>query len=130
MATFMIMSAGAFSGSNSLFSMFSNSEAESRNKALAQAQIDKEKRAHLADMVREELQWQGHALQSFKNVDEALEEYYSLTKINLEANLGKEPTPSDYYTPSDSTKQAEIIGITVGMAITAYTAYRYSRVIE
>ena len=47
-----VVDALAFSGSNSLFSMFSGAEAESRNKALAQIQMDREKqndkRAELA----------------------------------------------------------------------------------
>ena len=109
--------------------MLSNSEAESRNKALAQLQIDKEKfaekRAQLADLANAELQRQGHSLQSFKSVDEAMEAYYNLTNVNLAATLEKEPTLQDCYTPLDTTKQMEVIGITVGMAITAYLAYRY-----
>ena len=65
MAQFAIMGAGAvlnalaFGGSNSLFSMLSGAEAESRNEALAQLQIDREKwngkRAELANLANKEL---------------------------------------------------------------------------
>ena len=74
-----VVNALAFTGSNNLFTMLSNSESENRNKALAQLQIDKEKwteqRAQLADLASQELQRQGHALQSFKYADDALEAY-------------------------------------------------------
>ena len=77
-------------------------------------------------LANKELQRQGHA-QTFKNVDELLQLYQSLTNINLQDSLGPEPTLSKYYQPSQNTKTAEIIGITVGMAITSYIAYRYGK---
>ena len=137
MAQFAIMGAGAvlnalaLSGSNSLFSMLSGTEAESRSKAWAQLQINKEKwneiRAELADLANKELQRQGHAQQSFRNADKALQLYQSINNINLQDSLGPEPTLLNYYQPSQNTKTAEIIGITVGMAITSYIAYRYGK---
>ena len=81
----------------------------------------------MADLANKELQRQGHAQQTFRNIDEALQLYQSLTNINLQDSLVPEPTLSNYYTPSYNTKTAEIIGITVGMAITAYIAYRYGK---
>ena len=129
-----ILNAVAFSGSNSLFSMLSGAEAESCNEALAQLQIDREKwnetRSELADWANKEIQRQGHeghAQQTFRNVDEALQLYQSLTNINWQDSLGPEPTLSNYYQPNQDTKTAEIIGITVGMVITAYVSYRYGK---
>ena len=130
-----VVNALAFIGSNSLFSILSGTEAENRNKALAQLHIDREKwnekRAELADLANKELQWQGHAQQTFKNIDDALQLYQSLANVNLEQSLGPEPTLSNYYQPSQDTKTAEIIGISVEMLITAYIAYiNMARVIE
>ena len=137
MAQFVIMGAGAvlnalaFSGSNSLFSMLPSNETESGNKALIELQHARdqrnERRAELADLAGKQLQRHGHAHQSFRNVDEALQLYQSINNINLQDSLGPEPTLSNYYQPSQNTKTAEIIGITVGMAITSYIAYRYGK---
>ena len=67
---------------------------------------------------------QGHAQQSFKNVDDALQEYHNLFGVDLKRTLEPEPSLADYYTPSDQTKTAEIIEITLGMALTTYIAYK------
>ena len=126
-----VVNALAISESNLLFSILSGAEAKTCNNALAQLQIDREKqnerRAELADWVKIELVRQGHAQESFRNVDEDLQLYQSINNINLQNSLEKEPRLSDYYQPSQEVKNVEIIGITVGIILTGYLAYRYGK---
>ena len=52
------------------------------------------------------------------------QKYFSPNNTPVDQSADLEPTLTNYYTPSDETKTAEIIGITLGMALTTYIAYK------
>ena len=104
----------AFSGSNYLFSMLRSSgldeERKRHDKAVeqlqaAQAEWSKQRTERL-DWINEELRRQGHAVQTFHDVDMAIREYARVTGQNSDevANtfgvMGPEPQITDFYTPS------------------------------
>ena len=78
-----LVNALAFSGSNWLFSRLRSSgldeERKRRDKAVeqlyaAQAELSR-KRTELLDWISEDLRRQGHAIQTFRDVDDAMREY-------------------------------------------------------
>ncbi len=77
------------------------------NEAVEQLQKDegewaKARTEHL-DWINEELCRQGHAVQTFQDVDAAIREYSQVTGHTLDS-LGAEPQLSDFYSPSDAQK--------------------------
>ena len=124
----------AFSGSNYLFSMLRSSavdeERERHDKAIEQlqaAQADWSKaRTERLDWISEELRRQGHAVQTFRDVDAAIREYSQVTGHNLDP-LGPEPQLSDFYLPSDDQKNREIAFVIIGMAATGLVAYKLAK---
>ena len=103
----------AFSGSNYLFSMLRSSgvdeERRRHNKAVEQLQAAHEQwskqRTERLDWINEELRRQGHAVQTFHDVDMAIREYARVTGHNLDS-LGSEPQITDFYTPSGDQKKS------------------------
>ena len=86
----------AFSGSNYLFSMLRSSgldeERKRHDKAVeqlqaAQAEWSKQRTERL-DWINEELRRQGHAVQTFHDVDMAIREYARVTGHNLDNTFG------------------------------------------
>ena len=72
----------AFSGSNFLFSQLSGSaERKRHNLAMEKLQHERdtwnEQRLERIDYVNQKLKEQGHAEKTFKNVDEAMQEYFN-----------------------------------------------------
>ena len=119
----------AFSGSNYLFSMLRSSgvdeECKRHDKAVeqlqaAQAEWSKQRTERL-DWINVELRRQGHAVQTFRDVDMAIREYTRVTGHNLDS-LGSEPKISDFYTPSGDQKKREIAFVVAGMAATGLVA--------
>ena len=82
----------AFSGSNYLFSMLRSSgvdeERRRHDKAVEQLQAAHEQwskqRTERLDWINEELRRQGHAVQTFHDVDMAIREYARVTGHNLD----------------------------------------------
>ena len=111
----------AFSGSNYLFSMLRSSgldeERKRHDKAVEQLQAAQaewsEQRTERLDWINEELRRQGHAVQTFHDVDMAIREYAHVTGKNL-GLLDPEPQLSDFYTPSNGQKDHEIAFIVLG----------------
>jgi hypothetical protein len=128
-----VVNALAFSGSNFLFSMLKdNKVAEERKRhdeaveKLQAAQSNwSKKRIKWLDWMNNELKRQGHALHTFHDVDEAMQQYYLVTgrKLQLEAR----PALEDYYVPTDGQKNREMAFIAVGMAATALVSYHLSK---
>ena len=81
------------------------------------------KRAERLDFINEELCRQGHAVQTFQDVDAAMQEYAQVTRHNLNP-LGPEPQLADFYHPSDGQKDREIAFVILGMAATCFVAYQ------
>ena len=124
----------AFSGSNYLFSMLRSSgldeERKRHDKAVeqlqaAQAEWSKQRTERL-DWINEELRRQGHAVQTFHDVDMAIREYARVTGQNL-GLLDPEPQLPDFYTPSGDQKNREIAFVVVGLAATGLAAYKLAK---
>ena len=60
-----------------------------------------------------------HAEQTFDNVDQAMKQYYYITRKDLPA-LAPKPTLSDFYTPSEDQKNREIAFVVGGMVLTVF----------
>ena len=126
-----LINALAFSGSNYLFSMLRSSgvdeERQRHDKAVEQLQAAQarwsRKRTERLDWINEELRRQGHAVQTFRDVDAAIREYAHVTGKTLDP-LGPEPQLSDFYTPSSDQKDREIAFVVLGMAATGLVAYK------
>ena len=120
----------AFSGSNYLFSMLQSSgideERRRHDKVVEQLQAAQEEwskqRTERLDWINEELRHQGHAVQTFRDVDMAIREYARGLGHKLESP--SEPQLSDFYTPSGGQKNREIAFVVAGMAATGLVAYK------
>ena len=133
-----LVNALAFSGSNYLFSMLRSSGVDEERKRhdeaieqLQQAQADwSRRRTERLDWINEELRRQGHAVQTFRNVDAAIREYaqvFGEAKSNKLDPLGPEPQLSDFYQPSSDQKAREIAFVVLGMAASGLVAYEISK---
>ena len=131
-----LVNALAFSGSNYLFSMLRSSGADEErkrhDKAIEQLQAAHEawtkKRTECLDFISEELRQQGHAVKTFRDVDEATRLYSEVTgkKVSVD-DLGPEPQLSDFYIPSDGQKDREIAFVLIGKAATGLVAYKLAK---
>ena len=110
-----LVNALAFSGSNYLFTMLKSSDADEErkrhDKAIEQLQAAHEawsrKRTEPLDWIAEDLRRQGHALKTFRDVNEAMRPYAEVTgkKVSFD-DLGPETQLSDFYIPNDGQKRA------------------------
>ena len=124
----------AFSGSNYLFSMLRSSgideERKRHDQAVEQLQAAHEQwskqRTERLDWINEELRRQGHAVQTFHDVDMAIREYARVTGHNLDS-LGSEPQITDFYMPSGDQKKCEIAFVVLGMTATGLVAYKLAK---
>ena len=129
-----LVNALAFSGSNYLFSMLHDSgtleEQKRHNEAVEQLQAAQAEwskaRTERLDWINEELRRQGHAVQTFNDVDAAIREYALITGNQLDP-LRAEPKLSDFYMPSDEQKDRKITFIILGMAATGLVAYKLAK---
>ena len=106
-----IVSATALSGTNYAFSKLSDhgaGERERHDKAIEKLQNDRhswfKERQQRLDFINERLQKERHAEKTFKDVDDAMQEYYLATQHKLKP-LRKYPVSSDYYHPSEKQKK-------------------------
>ena len=83
-----VVSALAFSGSNFLFSRLAGdggaaAERERHDLAIEQLQAARDewsrRRTKRLDWINEEMRWQGHAVRTFHDVDEAMRQYNLIT---------------------------------------------------
>ena len=135
MASALVMMVGgaltnalAFSGSNFLFSQLSGSAERKRHDlAIERLQHERdlwnEQRLERIDFINQKLKQQGHAEKTFKNVDEAMQEYYLLTG----EDIPPEPQLSDFLDDNDraSIQRGELAIVSVGLLITGYLTYRF-----
>ena len=116
MASIAMLVAGAlaFSGSNYLFSLIHrsgiNEEHKRHDKAVEHLQAAQtewsRKRTERLDWIKEELPRQNHTVQTFRDVDNAMLEYYRVTGKPLDP-LGSEPFLSDFYTPAGFSTEVQ-----------------------
>ena len=125
-----MVNALAFSGSNYLFSMLRSSDRNEESRRLdqavehlqaAQAKWSR-KRTERLDWISEDLRRQGHAVQTLRDVDDAMREYPRVTGTKLDP-LGPEPKLSDFYVPSSGQRDREIAFVVFGMVATGILAY-------
>jgi hypothetical protein len=140
MATAIVMMLGgaltnalAFSGSNFLFSQMSGAEERKRhNLAMEKLQHERdiwnEQRLERIDYVNQKLKEQGHAERTFKNVNEAMQQYYLLTdEPILMEQMGPEPQLSDFLDKDQNMalQTGEIAIVVAGVLITGVLVYKF-----
>ena len=129
-----MVNALAFLGSNWLFSMLRSSgldeERKRHDEAVEQLQAAQaewsRKRTERLDWISEDLHRQGHAVQTFRDADDAMREYSRVTETKL-GPLGPEPKFSDFYVPSSGQRNREIAFVVLGMAATGIIAYKLAK---
>ena len=126
-----LVNALAFSGSNFLFSLFHSSkvaeETKRHDKAVEKLQAAQaawsQKRIERLDWINEQLKRRNHAVHTFRDVDEAMEEY-SIVFGKSPTPLGRKPVLSDFYHPSNDQRDREIVFVIIGMTVTGIIAYK------
>ena len=129
-----IVNALAFSGSNYLFFMMRssdlNEERKHHDQAVEQLQAAQAKWSRKwterLEWISEDLRRQGHAVQTFRDVDDAMREYSRVTGTKLEL-LGPEPKLSDFYVPSSGQRDREIAFFVLGIAATDLVALKLAK---
>ena len=111
----------AFSGTNYLFSAFSDhglAERKRHNLALekltkAREKYNEERLNHL-DFINQRIREKQQGREYIQDLDAAMSEYARVFGRRL-APLPKEPELSNYYQPSEQQKNAELVFVTIGM---------------
>ena len=137
MASLLVLGASAainalaFSGTNFLFSKFSDHGEEERKRhdlAIEELQKDRDEwnkeRISRLDFINKRLREKKEAQTYIQNLDSAMLEYYRVFNSKLEP-LRQEPQLSDYYIPSDQQKNGELLFVMIGTAITSYVILKY-----
>ena len=105
-------------------------ERKRHDKAVEQLQAARaecsRKRTERLDWISEDLHRQGHAVQTFRDVDDAMREYSRVTGKKIDP-LGPEPKLSDFYVPSSGQRDREIAFVVLGMAATGIIAYKLAK---
>ena len=128
-----MVNALAFSGSIYLFSMLRssdlNKERKCHDQAVEQLQAAQSKwsrkRTERIDWISKDLRRQGHAVQTFRNVDDAIREYSRVTGTKLDP-LGPEPKLSDFV-PSSGQRDREMAFVVLKMAATGSVTYKHAK---
>ena len=133
-----VVNALAFTGGNYLFSMLGRSnEAEKERKRhdlafeeLQRAESEyRHKRQLRLDYLNQRLRAEQHSAQVFEDVDAAAREYWLVTgdekKLNQVPDAGAEPMLNEYYEPSDSQKEYELLFMAGGLALTGWAASKF-----
>ena len=137
MASLLVLGASAainalaFSGTNFLFSKFSDHGEEERKRhdlAIEELQKDRDEwnkeRISRLDFINKRLREKKEAQTYIQNLDSAMLEYYRVFNFKWEP-LRQEPQLSDYYIPSDQQKNGELLFVMIGTAITSYVILKY-----
>ena len=126
-----ITNALAFSGSNFLFSQMSGAaERKRHNLAMENLQHERdtwnEQRLERIDYINQELKKRGHAVKTFKDVDQAMQQYSFLTGEDL-PQLSAQPQLEDFLDDDQrlAIQRGELTLITIGILTTAYLTYKF-----
>lgn len=139
MATLVMMVGGAltnalaFTGSNFIFSkLSSDAERKRHDLAIEKLQFDRdewnEQRLKYLDYANNKLKEEANSEKQFRNVDDAMQEYYRLTGLTMDLNsIGPEPQLQDYLDADQlSTIQTgELMFMTAGLLVSGFIAYNY-----
>ena len=121
----------AFSGLNYFFSKLSDSKEKKRHD-LASEKLESDRdswnqsRSQRIDYINQQLKLQGHAEKTFRDVEDAMHQYYNLTGTLLDP-LPPEPHLYDYLDEeqTESIKNGELALIGVGMVATGVLVYNF-----
>ena len=123
-----VVNALAFSGTNFVFSRLTNHGAKEHKKhdlALEKLQRVRDKwnedRMKRLDFINKRLREKNEARAYINNVDEAMLEYYRV----FTKTLPSEPELSDFYHPSKTHKNSELLFAVVATGIATYALYKY-----
>ena len=126
-----VMNALAFSGTNFLFSKFTDhGEKEHKRHDLALEKLQRARdewnkdRMKRLDFINKRLREKNEARVYINNVDEAMLEYYRVFAKQIKP-MPPEPQLSDFYHPSEVQKNGELLFVAVGTGIATYALYKY-----
>ena len=74
--------------------------------------------------INKRLSGKNEARAYINNVDEVMLEYYRVFAKQIKP-LPPEPQLSDFYHPSETQKNGELLHVTVGTGIATYALYKY-----
>ena len=98
---------------------------------LQQAEFEyQHKRRLRLDYLNKQLRDEQHSELVFEDVDAAAREYWLATggdqeKLTKVPDAGVEPTLNEYYTPSTSPKDYELLFMAGGLALTGWAAFKF-----
>ena len=120
-----------FSGTNNLFSKFSDhgeAERKRHDLALEELQRDRDKwnqdRMERLDFINKRLRYKKEARDYIGNLDSAMLEYYRVFGVKLKP-LPPKPQLSDHYNASDQQKSGGLLFVIAGTAISSYITMKY-----
>ena len=126
-----VVNALAFSGTNFVFSRFTDHGAKERKRRdLALEKLQKARdgwnrdRIKCLDFINKRLRERNEAREYINNVDEAVLEYYHVFARKIKP-LPPEPQLSDFYHPSEAQKIGELLFVAVGTGIATYALYKF-----
>ena len=138
MATYAMMIGGAitnalaFTGSSFLFSKLGSNDAQRHNAAMEKLSTDRDlwnqQRLKNIDYANKKLKEEANSKRQFRNVDDAMREYYRLTGKTLFTNqMGPEPQLEDYLDNEqlDAMQKRELTIIAAGLLASGFVAYKY-----
>ena len=118
-----VVNASAFSGTNFVFSrLMDHGEKQSKRHELALEKLQRARdewnkdRNKRLDFINKRLREQNRARAYINNDDEAMLEYYRIFAKKLKP-LPPEPQLSDFYHPSETQKNGELLFVAVGTGI-------------
>ena len=121
----------AFSGTNYLFSKFSDhgkTERKRHDLALEKLQRDRDawnkECSERLDFINKRLRERNEARAYLRDFDSAMLEYYRIFGSKLKP-LRQKPQLSDFYNPSDKQKNGELLFVIIGTAVTSYIVLKF-----
>ena len=126
-----VVNALAFSGTNFVFSrLLDHGEEECKRHDLALEKLQRTRdkwskdQMKRLDFINKRLREKNEARAYINNVDEAMLEYYRVSAKQTKP-LPPEPQLSDFYHPSETQKNGELLFVAVGTGIGTYALYKY-----
>ena len=126
-----MVNALAFSRTNFVFSRLTDHGAEEHKRhylALEKLQKTRDEwnrdRMKRLDLINKRLCERNQARAYIENVDEAMLQYYRVFAKEIKP-LPPKPVLSDFYRPSETQKNGELLFVVVGTGIATYALYKY-----
>ena len=127
----VMVNALAFSGANFLFSRFMDHGEKERKKHDLELEMPQRARGEWnkarmkrLDFINKRLREKNEARVYINNIDRAMLEYYRVFVKQIK-HLPPEPQLSDFYHPSESQKNGELLFVAVGRSIGTYAIHKY-----